>query len=72
MKFRPFEFHWNLLFRDRRSDGRPANLPSLPVESVVNFVDTVRVPCGTKSARIVQNFAMQDAHFLMRQCKGHI
>jgi glutamate racemase len=38
-----------------------------PLESVVYFGDTARVPYGTKSARVVRNFAMQDARFLMDQ-----
>lgn len=39
----------------------------LPNESIVYFGDTARVPYGSKSPRIVQRFAMQDAMFLLQQ-----
>jgi len=39
----------------------------LPEESIVYFGDTARVPYGTKSDETVQNFALQDARFLVRQ-----
>ena len=37
----------------------------LPGEDIVYFGDTARVPYGTKSARLVSRYAIQDAKFLM-------
>jgi len=39
----------------------------LPRESVVYFGDTARVPYGTKSAKVVEKFALQDIFFLLKQ-----
>jgi glutamate racemase len=39
----------------------------LPNEHIVYFGDTARVPYGTKSARVVEKFALQDIHFLLGQ-----
>lgn len=39
----------------------------LPNESVVYFGDTARVPYGTKSPRVVEQFAKEDIYFLLRQ-----
>jgi len=39
----------------------------LPSESLVYFGDTARVPYGTKSDRIVREFAWEDSLFLLRQ-----
>lgn len=39
----------------------------LPHEHIVYFGDTARVPYGTKSAKTVQTFALQDIVFLMEQ-----
>lgn len=36
----------------------------LPHEEIVYFGDTARVPYGTKSARVVQEYALEDARFL--------
>lgn len=41
-------------------------LNRLPHEEIVYFGDTARVPYGTKSARVVQEFALQDAQFLLK------
>ncbi len=38
-----------------------------PAESLVYFGDTARVPYGTKSDKVVQAFAFQDARFLVAQ-----
>lgn len=38
----------------------------LPDEQIIYFGDTARVPYGTKSARVVQGFALQDARFLLQ------
>ena len=42
-------------------------LDRLPSEAIVYFGDTARVPYGTKSAKAVQAFAVQDTEFLLRQ-----
>ncbi|MBN1895937.1 glutamate racemase [bacterium] len=42
-------------------------MDALPCEAIVYFGDTARVPYGTKSARAVQAFAVQDTEFLLRQ-----
>jgi len=42
-------------------------LDRLPREAIVYFGDTARVPYGTKSAKAVQAFAVQDTEFLLRQ-----
>jgi glutamate racemase len=39
-------------------------LRQLPQENIVYFGDTARVPYGTKSAKLVSKYAVQDAHFL--------
>ena len=39
----------------------------LPKEKIIYFGDTARVPYGTKSANVVQKFALQDALFLLEQ-----
>jgi glutamate racemase len=39
----------------------------LPGERIVYFGDTARVPYGTKSSRVIQVFAVQDAQFLEKQ-----
>ena len=39
----------------------------LPQEGVVYFGDTARVPYGTKSAKVVEKFALQDIFFLLKQ-----
>ncbi len=39
----------------------------LPEEDFVYFGDTARVPYGTRSASTVTRFALQDAHFLLKQ-----
>ncbi|MCX6640064.1 MAG: glutamate racemase [bacterium] len=39
----------------------------LPGESLIYFGDTARVPYGTKSDRIVREFAWEDSLFLLRQ-----
>jgi glutamate racemase len=39
----------------------------LPAESLVYFGDTARVPYGTKSPRVVYDFAFQDTRFLIGQ-----
>jgi len=38
----------------------------LPEENLVYFGDTARIPYGSKSQRLVQQYAMQDAHFLLQ------
>jgi glutamate racemase len=38
----------------------------LPNEQLVYFGDTARVPYGTKSRRLVQQYALEDAHFLLQ------
>ncbi len=38
----------------------------LPEEQLVYFGDTARIPYGTKSQRLVQQYALQDAHFLLQ------
>jgi len=38
----------------------------LPKEQLIYFGDTARVPYGTKSKRLVQQYALEDAHFLMQ------
>jgi len=42
-------------------------LNRLPREAIVYFGDTARVPYGTKSAKAVQSFAIEDTEFLLRQ-----
>ena len=39
----------------------------LPHERIVYFGDTARVPYGTKSPEVVEKFALQDMHFLLKQ-----
>ncbi len=39
-------------------------LRQLPQENIIYFGDTARVPYGTKSAKLVGKYAVQDAHFL--------
>ena len=39
----------------------------LPAESLIYFGDTARVPYGTKSPRVVYDFAFQDTRFLIGQ-----
>ena len=39
-------------------------LKQLPKESIIYFGDTARVPYGTKSAKLVTKYAIQDARFL--------
>ncbi len=38
----------------------------LPNEQLIYFGDTARVPYGTKSKRLVQQYALEDAHFLLQ------
>ena len=38
----------------------------LPNEQLIYFGDTARVPYGTKSKRLVQQYALEDANFLMQ------
>ncbi len=38
----------------------------LPEEHLVYFGDTARIPYGTKSQQLVQQYALQDAHFLLQ------
>ena len=38
----------------------------LPNEQLIYFGDTARVPYGTKSKRLVQQYAIEDAHFLLQ------
>jgi len=38
----------------------------MPGERIIYFGDTARVPYGTKSSRVVQGFALQDARLLMQ------
>lgn len=40
-------------------------LRQLPNENIIYFGDTARVPYGTKSAKLVKRYAVQDAGFLM-------
>ena len=40
-------------------------LRQLPDENIIYFGDTARVPYGTKSAKLVRKYAIQDARFLM-------
>ncbi len=39
----------------------------LPNEQLIYFGDTARIPYGTKSKKLVQQYALEDALFLMRQ-----
>jgi glutamate racemase len=39
----------------------------LPQEDIVYFGDTARVPYGTKSEKVVRNFAVEDTLFLLKQ-----
>jgi len=41
-------------------------LAAVPNEHIVYFGDTARVPYGTKSARVVREFALQDAQILLK------
>ncbi len=38
----------------------------LPDEQLIYFGDTARVPYGSKSKRLVQQYALEDAHFLLQ------
>ncbi len=38
----------------------------MPEEQLIYFGDTARVPYGTKSKQLVQQYALQDAHFLLQ------
>ena len=42
-------------------------LNKLPREKIIYFGDTARVPYGTKSAKVVKKFALQDIHFLLNK-----
>ena len=39
---------------------------ALPNERLVYFGDTARIPYGTKSRKLIQQYALEDAHFLMQ------
>ncbi|MBD3224128.1 MAG: glutamate racemase [Caldithrix sp.] len=39
----------------------------LPDENLIYFGDTARIPYGSKSDRLVQQYALEDAYFLMQQ-----
>jgi glutamate racemase len=39
----------------------------LPNEDIVYFGDTARVPYGTKSEKVIKNFAIEDTLFLLKQ-----
>lgn len=41
-------------------------LAATPNEHIIYFGDTARVPYGTKSARVVREFALQDAQILLK------
>jgi glutamate racemase len=38
----------------------------LPYEQLIYFGDTARIPYGTKSKKLIEQFALEDARFLMR------
>ena len=71
MKYQQTTPHRRIRFRRRRLTNVRALMERLPMENIIYFGDTARVPYGTKSRATIETFAMQIVDFLLETMSKH-